>query len=216
MARPIAADHEEKREHILLTAARVFAEGGYDRASMAQVARACGVSKALIYHYYDSKEALLFDILDVHLKRLRDRIRAVEAEEAEARPRLIAMLRVILRDYEGADHKHQLQMNALATLPEPSQAVLKDYQRDMVRRLSAALAALAPPELAASGARLRDVTMSVFGMLNWFHMWQPHATPEARDDYAGLVAALALDGLKGVPPAPAARGGPAPHTPRGI
>ncbi|MFY0634756.1 MAG: TetR/AcrR family transcriptional regulator [Vannielia sp.] len=198
MARPIAADHEEKRRDILLTAARVFATSGYDRASMAEVARACGVSKALIYHYYSSKEALLFDILDVHLKRLRDRIRAVEAEEAEARPRLVAMLRVILRDYEGADHKHQLQMSALSTLPEESQAVLKDYQRDMVRRVSAALAALAPPELAASKARMRDVTMSVFGMLNWFHMWQPRATPQGRDDYAALVATMALDGLAGL------------------
>ena len=198
MARPIAADHEEKREHILLTAARVFAEGGYDRASMASVARACGISKALIYHYYEGKEALLFDILDVHLKRLRDRIRTVEAAEAEARPRLVAMLRVILRDYEGADHKHQLQMNALATLPSESQAVLKDYQRDMVHRVSSALAALAPEALAQNNARMRDVTMSVFGMLNWFHMWQPHASPGERDDYAALVAGLALDGLNGV------------------
>ncbi|QDC10377.1 TetR/AcrR family transcriptional regulator [Oceanicola sp. D3] len=198
MARPIAADHEEKRRDILLTAARVFAEGGYDRASMAEVARACGISKANIYHYYQGKEALLFDILDVHLKRLRDRIRAVEAEEAEPRTRLVAMLRVILRDYEGADHKHQLQMNALATLPAESQSVLKDYQRDMVRRLSATLAMLAPAKLAASKARMRDITMSVFGMLNWFHMWQPRATPAERDDYAALVARLALDGLAGV------------------
>ncbi len=202
MARPIAADHEEKRRDILLTAARVFAEGGYDRASMAEVARACGISKANIYHYYQGKEALLFDILDVHLKRLRDRIRTVEAEEVAPRERLTAMLRVILRDYEGADHKHQLQMNALATLPEESQAVLKDYQRDMVRRVSAAIAALAPADLAASKPRMRDVTMSVFGMLNWFHMWQPRATPKERDDYAALVAGLTLDGLAGVQVAP--------------
>ena len=55
MARPIAKDHSEKRAHILRIAARVFADGGIARASMAQVAEACGISKANIYHYYDSQ-----------------------------------------------------------------------------------------------------------------------------------------------------------------
>ena len=63
MARTIAKDHDAKRAHILKTAARVFAEEGFARASMNQLARACGISKANIYHYYDSKDALHFDIL---------------------------------------------------------------------------------------------------------------------------------------------------------
>ena len=60
MARPIAKDYDAKRSHILKTAARVFADTGYARASMSQVAKDCGFSKANIYHYYSSKDALLF------------------------------------------------------------------------------------------------------------------------------------------------------------
>ena len=63
MARPIAKDHREKRSAILKQAAVYFADHGYDRASVNGVAGACGISKSLIYHYYDSKEQLLFDIL---------------------------------------------------------------------------------------------------------------------------------------------------------
>jgi AcrR family transcriptional regulator len=70
MARTIAKDHEAKREAILKTAAVFFAKQGFDRASMVKLADACGVSKALIYHYYPSKDALLFDILDTHLTAL--------------------------------------------------------------------------------------------------------------------------------------------------
>ena len=71
MARPIAKDHDQKRAAILKTAARVFADEGFDRASMAGLAKACGISKSLIYHYYPSKEALLYDILHTHLSALK-------------------------------------------------------------------------------------------------------------------------------------------------
>ena len=74
MARPIAKDHDAKRVHILKTAARVFAQTGFVRASMSQVAKDCGISKANIYHYYSGKDALLFDILDTYLLELRDRL----------------------------------------------------------------------------------------------------------------------------------------------
>jgi hypothetical protein len=62
MPRGLARDHAEKRDALRRGAAAHFAAQGYERASMASVAAACGVSKALIYHYYDSKEALLFDL----------------------------------------------------------------------------------------------------------------------------------------------------------
>jgi AcrR family transcriptional regulator len=54
MARPRAADHDDKRAALLDTAASVFATRGFDGASMSDIARALGVSKALIYHYYAS------------------------------------------------------------------------------------------------------------------------------------------------------------------
>ena len=53
-------------------------ENGYDRTSMAEVAYASGVSKALLYHYYIGKENLLFDILHAHLQDLMDAVRAVD------------------------------------------------------------------------------------------------------------------------------------------
>ena len=65
MARTRAKDYDEKRAAILHAAARIFAEGGFDRTSMATLAAECGVSKALLYHYYASKEALLHDIYDL-------------------------------------------------------------------------------------------------------------------------------------------------------
>ncbi len=198
MARTIAKDHDEKRKQILKTAARVFAIDGVDRASMSQVAEACGISKANIYHYYGSKNALLFDILDTYLRDLKDRVCAVSAEGRSPEEHFRATLCEILLAYEGADDEHRVQASGLGALPVEQQAVLRDYQRDLVRHMADILRKLAPQTLGRDATKLRSVTMSVFGMLNWFYMWNSRAGTKEREDYAALVADLTLNGLAGV------------------
>ncbi len=201
MARPIAPDHDKKRAQILKTAARVFAEQGFDRASMSLLARACGISKANIYHYYSGKDALLFDILDSYLSGLRDRILAVDLQGLTPRARLNRVIHEVLDAYQGADHEHKVQMNALGALPEDQQAQLRGYQRDMVTAMSDLLRDVAPAALTNDPDRLRGTTMSVYGMLNWYFMWNSGAGKQARQDYADLVCNLVLHGLTdpGVP-----------------
>lgn len=195
MARTIAKDHGEKRAQILKSAARVFAEQGFDRASMAMLASECGISKANIYHYYDSKDALLFDLLDSYLSTLRDRVCGVAVDGRTPEQALRDTVLEILLAYQGADDEHRVQSAGLAALPEDQQKRLKSYQRDMVRHLSAILGRLAPAKFDGNPARLRAAAMSVFGMLNWFYMWHPGADEAARRDYARLVADLTLGGL---------------------
>lgn len=198
MARPIAKDHGAKRKHILKTAARVFAETGFARASMAQVARECGVSKANIYHYYDSKDALLFDILDTYLRALRDRIRDLPIAGLSPEEQLRMIVAQTLHAYDGMDNEHKIQTEGIARLEESRQAVLKGFQRDMVSQLSSVVAGIAPHVFAGDKGKLRATVMSVFGMLNWFYMWNKEADEKARRDYADLVTDLTLKGLRGL------------------
>ncbi|KIC38342.1 TetR/AcrR family transcriptional regulator [Leisingera sp. ANG-M7] len=198
MARTIAKDHDEKRAQILKSAAKVFAESGYDRASMTQLARECGISKANIYHYYDSKDAVLYGLLDTYLCELRDRVCQVDLEGLGAEDRLRRIVSEIMLAYQGADHEHQVQLGAMGALPEEQQKHLRGYQREMVQFMSDALKDVAPEIFNGDAAKLRGATMSVFGMLNWYYMWNSGAGPKAREDYAGLVADLTLSGVKGL------------------
>jgi len=50
---------EDRREQIMEAAMRVFAQKGYMRATNKDVAQEAGITTGLIYHYFDSKEALL-------------------------------------------------------------------------------------------------------------------------------------------------------------
>ncbi|ATF17454.1 TetR/AcrR family transcriptional regulator [Phaeobacter gallaeciensis] len=196
MARTIAKDHDEKRAQILKSAAKVFAEQGFDRASMTQLARECGISKANIYHYYDSKDAVLFGILDTYLSDLRDRVCGVDVSALSPDQRLRRIVSEILLAYQGADHEHQVQISAMGALPEGQQKLLRAYQRELVQLVSDALAGVAAEGIAKDPAKLRAATMSVFGMLNWYYMWNSGAGPEAREDYAQMVADLTMNGIR--------------------
>ena len=198
MARTIAKDHDEKRAQILKSAAKVFAEAGYDRASMTQLARECGISKANIYHYYDSKDAVLFGLLDTYLSDLRDRVCGVEIADLSPDEALRQVVADILLAYQGADYEHKVQSGAMGALPEEQQKLLRGYQREMVQFLSATLQAVAPEVFEGEAEKLRAATMSVFGMLNWYYMWNSGAGPKAREDYAELVANLTLNGVRGL------------------
>ncbi|MDK3075632.1 TetR/AcrR family transcriptional regulator [Sedimentitalea sp. JM2-8] len=189
MPRGIARNHDEKRAALRKGAARYFAKNGYDRASMTGAARQCGVSKALIYHYYGSKEALLFDILQTHLSDLVDMVDAARPDG------LSGLIRAILAAYADADAEHKLQLDALSTLPPEMQMPLIDLQRQLVTIMSGAVSGENP---ALSGNRLRAVTMSIFGILNWFYMWHRPGKGLSRSEYAALAADFVRNGLSGL------------------
>jgi AcrR family transcriptional regulator len=189
MPRGVAKDHDEKRIALRKGAAAYFARHGYDRASMTGAAQQCGVSKALLYHYYDSKETLLFDILETHLSALVDVVESARASD------LKGLIRAILSAYENADVEHKLQLDALATLPPELQEPLVELQRRLVSIMSGAISVQRPD---LSGDRLHAITMSVFGILNWYYMWHRPGKGLSRGEYADLAAEFVIAGLAGL------------------
>ncbi len=198
MARTRAKDHDDKRAGIMETAARIFADGGYDRTSMAQLAAECGVSKALIYHYYASKEALLFDIIETHLSDLIDAVEEADKPDAEPAERLETLIAALLESYRDADSKHKVQLGTITLLPEDQQEHLKSLERRLVFRFAEAVRMLNPNAFDGTPL-LKPATMSLFGMVNWFYMWFRENGPMSRRDYAKLATDILVGGVKGLP-----------------
>jgi TetR/AcrR family transcriptional regulator len=198
MARPRSADYGDKRQAILDRSAALFAAHGYDRASMAELAKACGVSKALLYHYYVNKAALLFDILHDHLQALLDAVNAVD-RKLPPRTRLRVLVGALLEAYRDADDEHKIQLNELGKLPADKQKLLTDMERELVRVFADAIAAV-NPDLARDKALLKPVTMSLFGMVNWHYMWFREGKALTREDYAELATTLLVEGAAALTP----------------
>jgi AcrR family transcriptional regulator len=193
MARTRADDYDKKRLGILSRSAALFAAHGYTGTSITMIAEACGVSKALMYHYYSSKDAVLFDLLSDHLQHLVAVVDAASQSSDDGKKRLSAIAAALLEAYRGADAEHQVQIASLKLLPPAQQQILKDMERKLVALVSDALLA-AVPSIAKQRHMLKPLTMSMFGMLNWHYLWFREGKSITRDKYARMVTGLILAG----------------------
>lgn len=198
MARTRANDFEEKQRGILDNAAAVFAEQGMDKASMAQIAKAAAVSKALLYHYYPSKDALIFAIIVTHLEELEAAIEEADDPTLPPKLRLRQLVGTVLESYRGADNEHKVQLNASAALNDAQKAEIMGIERQVVKRFSAVLRDINPELDNKERPLLMPVTMSLFGMMNWVYMWFKDGGRISRDDYADVATTLILEGIKAV------------------
>lgn len=198
MARTRAADFEEKQRGILDRAAQVFAEQGMEKASMSQIASVAQVSKALLYHYYPSKDALIFAIIITHLEGLDAAIEAADDPSLPPQQRLRQLVGTVLENYRGADNQHKVQLNATAALSDAQKAEITALERGIVRRFSAVLDQINPGLNTRERPLLMPVTMSLFGMMNWVYMWFRDGGKITREDYADVATTLILEGIKAV------------------
>ena len=208
MARPKSATHEIKRDAILDIAAQCFADRSYPAASMNEIATACGTSKARLYHYYDSKEAILFDLMDRYTQRLLSLIALTDAtaqrRNLDDRAALHELIRAFLQEYESSATRHVALLNDtqfLSDVPDENLAtpaispreLILNRQRDVVAAVTRALRRAYPGRLNA--ANQTAITMMLFGMINWTFTWLRPGGPISYAAFADEVIAMLERGL---------------------
>jgi len=117
MTRVRAHDYEDKRNVILRKAAALIARKGFDVATMMDVAQACGTSKSHLYHYFPSKEDLLYAIVHDHITRqAADLIRIVHLP-LPADERFAQFVDSFMQGASKSRDEHIMLMNDLKFLP---------------------------------------------------------------------------------------------------
>lgn len=93
---------EERPRELLEAALQVFARNGYRNATLDEVAETAGVTKGAIYHYFDTKEALLLGVIDHYQKLAFGRAeQAIRDERLPASTRIRLLIRKMFDDSEG-------------------------------------------------------------------------------------------------------------------
>jgi AcrR family transcriptional regulator len=199
MARTKAPDFEAQREQILDLAAAAFAASSYPSTSMADLAAACGTSKARLYHYYESKEAILFDLLDRYTRRLMLIVTEVEAEaERQGRSEqesFANLIRAFLAEYENSQTRHVALINDVKFLAEEQRDQILKRERDVVAAFSRQLRRAYPERVNRDNQAA--LTMTVFGMINWTFTWLKPGGKLSYAEFAEMVIDLLAGGLPG-------------------
>jgi len=188
MARTQASDYEQRREGIVEKAADLFASMGFRGASVSDLAASCQTSKSLIYHYYPSKEDVLYAVMLSHIDQLVEDVKTVMAQAGSPRDRLQWLLHLFMEHYVGAAARQKVLLNELGNLPEDKRLSVMRKQRMIIDAVQSLIVDI-HPELANEPAEARVRTMLLFGMLNWTKTWFDDRGPVT----AGAIADMAFD-----------------------
>jgi TetR/AcrR family transcriptional regulator, transcriptional repressor of bet genes len=101
MGRPSNSD--ERRAQIVDALRRVMGRQGYERATVAAVAREAGLAPGLVHYHFESKAEILHELVGELVARARARIAAREGRAGDAEGRLFAVLEALLGRGEDAD-----------------------------------------------------------------------------------------------------------------
>jgi AcrR family transcriptional regulator len=187
-------DAAGRRAEMCRAAAQLFRDRGFDATSVSDVARALGLTKAGLYHHFESKEALLFEIMLFGLERVRDEVvipvRGIPDPEERLRELIVRHARIATRGQGAVAHLG----DEIRALPPLSRKQIEEKMRfyfDLVRGMLL--------ELRRAG-RLRDVNVtvaafSVLGMILWLPRWFRQDGRLTQEEVADEIASIALGGL---------------------
>lgn len=165
----MSIEKEQRRDKMREIAAKVFAEQGFDRTTIRGIAKAGGISAASIYYYFDSKEELLYQILDETMSTGLELIREIEDKELNRKEQLIEILQMHTMTAINFD-KMKLLVHEQNCLTPDHRAEIKLKQKQYMSQLTSVFESL------KNSNQMRDLDPKVcafafFGMVSWAYRW---------------------------------------------
>jgi TetR/AcrR family transcriptional regulator, cholesterol catabolism regulator len=191
---PTPRDSEAKLQHLLLHAAQIFAEEGFEGTSMRDISRVTGVSLSGLYYYFESKQKLLYLIqyntFTFIMEQLLSRLYAVHEPAAR--------LRVLVQNHIEYFLSHPNEMKVLAHEEEALAPPLRDEVAAIKRRYYALAREIfdgLAAEGLAPGVQPRVAILSLFGMMNWVYKWHNPKIDPGAEELTSAILGIFLNGV---------------------
>lgn len=184
-----------QKEKIINCAALLFAKYGYNATSIKSIAESCKVSKSLIYHYYFSKEDMLYDIAQSHINKLISIIDDCSRLRFETNQlKLKKIISQFMIEYKTSKNRHKILIQDIEFLKPSRQKKIKSLQMRVVRSIAEILKKINPQIDEVKD--LIPVTMGLFGMINWTFTWINPSGKMTYKDVSDLFTNIFINGLK--------------------
>lgn len=184
----------EKLQRILLHSARIFAEQGFEGASIRDISRATGISLSGLYYYFKSKQQLLYLIQNNAFTLILDRAQARLRKVHEPRARL----RVLVQNHVEYFLSHPNEMKVLSHEEEALGAPYGGEIAAIKRRYYALTREIFDGVAAAgltAGLNPRVAVLSLFGMMNWVYKWHNPKVDPGEEQLTDTIVGIFLHGV---------------------
>jgi TetR/AcrR family transcriptional regulator, cholesterol catabolism regulator len=169
MTRPTATD---SRQDILETAARLFQQQGYDATSMNDVASALKLSKGGLYHHFQSKDEILFNLMnhamDITQERVVNAVRGIADPEQRLREVIRLHIGVVL---SAADREVTVMLHENHPLPPALRKRINARKKEYIHFVESLVAEVQSARQSKSGVSPRAAAFALLGMINWIYQW---------------------------------------------
>jgi len=169
MARETLVD---SRQEILRTAARLFQQRGYDATSMNDVAAALKLSKGGLYHHFQSKDEILFEIMNHAMEITQERVLTPVRGIADPEERLRALIRLHIEVVlSPRDREITVMLHENHPLPPMLRKRINTRKKEYIHFVEELMAEVQRARHGRGGVSPRAAVFALLGMINWIYQW---------------------------------------------
>ena len=191
MSRP---KNKQKTAKIYRVIAHLFAHKGYHSTSMREIAREVGMNQSSLYHYFASKEDILFTLMNDAMDNVLATLEKISAASRSPEEKLRDVLGFYTKYYAGDQERLTLLVNEINSLNDEYRLTLVQKQRRYVHLIESILR-----ELAGQGRMKRInpavATFAFFGMVHYTIKWYHRDGPVSPDELAELFVEIFTKGI---------------------
>src|SRR5271155_5157970 len=183
----------DSRQEILRTAARLFQQRGYDANSMNDVAAALKLSKGGLYHHFQSKDEILFEIMNHAMEITQDRVLNPVRGIADPEERLRALIRLHIEVVlSPRDREITVMLHENHPLPPALRKRINARKKDYIHFLESLMTEVQnqvqekvqnkAPNQTRRKVSPRAAAFALLGMINWIYQWyKPEGELQAKN-----------------------------------
>ena len=185
----------QKKKEIGDIATKLFAEKGFERTTTRYISKAMGISNGGLYYFCDSKESLLYEILDKILTEGLDPIAKIKQGNRTLKEKLTAIINWYTRYYALDIHNIKLLVD------EQKYCINSGYRQKLIRKQRKYLNVLVKIlEGLKSKGEMADIDPTVaafafFGMVHWVYRWYDPGGKVKPDQLAEIYVRIFTKGI---------------------
>lgn len=180
-----------KVDEICRNAAELFSSKGYMNTTLADVANSVQMSKGGIFHYFSTKEELLFLILCRYMDKTLVALRAKLTSKASPQQKIISFVHHHIGHYRDNFNASRLILHEIENLPSDYLDIIESKEREYTDILIEAIEELLSANR-KSAKRAKIAAYSLIGMCNWPYMWYDPTGPVGPEELADEICDIFL------------------------
>ncbi len=162
----------DSRQEILRTAARLFQQRGYDATSMNDVAASLKLSKGGLYHHFQSKDEILFEIMNHAMEITQERVINPVRVIADPEERLRALIRLHIEVVlSPRDREITVMLHENHPLPPALRKRINARKKDYIHFLENLMEEVQRSRHVKGKVGPHAAAFALLGMINWIYQW---------------------------------------------